>query len=409
MNDFTLCLPTKIVFGKGTCDATGTALAEFGYKHALVVYGQGSVVRTGALARVLKSLDEAGIAYTEFGGAQPNPTIAFVREGIKAAQEAGVDVLLAVGGGSTIDAAKAISLGSNYDGDPWDFFRKVAKPKAAGKLPLACVVTIPAAGSEYSASCVITNEEEQRKCGCNTELNRPTVSILDPELTFTLPPYQTAAGITDMCVHILERFFSTAGPVPVTDELDAGLLRSVMAEAPVVLAEPENYNARANIMWAGALAHNDLAGCGRAVDGRAGGWESHGLEHELSGHFTKVTHGAGLAVIMPAWMRYVWKNCPERFLALGRLVFGIEPVDPELDDVAISQEEAEQDAILATIDALSDFFTSLGMPTHLSEFGVTKEDIPALIETLRLNKGEAFGNIKKLTLEDSAAIYESAL
>lgn len=408
MNDFELCLPTKIVFGKGKCDQTGPEMAKFGWKHALVIYGKGSVVRTGTLKRVLDSLDSADIAYTEFGGAQPNPTLEFVRSAIAKAREVNADVLLAVGGGSTIDAAKATSLGSKYEGDVWDFFDKKAVPNP-NKLPIATVLTIPAAGSEYSASCVITNEETNRKVGCSTELHRPALSILDPELTFTLPPYQTAAGITDMCCHILERWFSNAGFVPVTDEIAAGLLRSIIAEAPVVLAEPDNYDARANIMWAGSLAHNDLAGCGRGGAGRAGGWESHGLEHELSGHFTNVTHGAGLAVIMPAWMRYVWRSCPERFLDLGKLVFDIEPVDPELDDVAVTAEEATQDAVLATIDALSDFWASLGMPTHLSEFGVTKEDIPALIETLRITKGDTFGELQPLSMADAAAIYESAL
>lgn len=408
MNNFELCLPTKIVFGKGMCDETGAALAEFGWKHALVIYGKGSVVRTGTLMRVLSSLEKAGIAFTEFGGVQPNPEVNFVREGIAKAREVGADVLLAVGGGSAIDTAKAISLGSHYEGDVWDFFSKKAAP-IADKLPVACVLTIPAAGSEYSSSCVITNEQEQRKCGCGTEYNRPAVSVLDPELTYTLPAYQTAAGITDMCVHILERWFSSAGPVPVTDQLAAGLLRSIMEEGPKVVTNPEDYDARANIMWASSLAHNDLAGCGRGNGGRAGGWESHGLEHELSGHFTKVTHGAGLAVIMPAWMRYIWKSCPERFLTLGRLLFEIEPVDPELDDVAVTPEEAVQDAVLATIDALSEFWTSLGMPTHLAEFGVTAQDIPALIETLEINKGATFGDVQKLTMADAAAIYESAL
>lgn len=408
MNNFELCLPTKIVFGKGKCDETGAEMAKFGWKHALVIYGKGSVVRTGTLKRVLDSLDSADIAYTEFGGVQPNPTLEFVRAAIAKARECGADVLLAVGGGSAIDATKATSLGSHYDGDVWDFFAKKAQP-IADKLPIATVLTIPAAGSEYSASCVITNEEENRKVGVSTELHRPQLSILDPELTFTLPAYQTAAGITDMCCHILERWFSNAGSVPVTDEIAAGLLRSIIAEAPVVLAEPENYNARANIMWASSLAHNDLAGCGRGQGGRAGGWESHGLEHELSGHFTQITHGAGLAVIMPAWMRYVWKSCPERFLDLGKLVFDIEPVDPELDDVAVTPEEAIQDAVLATIDAVSEFWTSLGMPTRLSEFGVTKDDIPALVETLEVTKGSTFGEVQKLTMADAAAIYESAL
>lgn len=409
MNDFTFYQPTKLVFGKGKCDAVGAEMAAFGWKHALVVYGEGSVVRNGTLARVLASLEKAGIAYTEFGGVHPNPALSFVREASAKQKEVGADVVLAVGGGSVIDTAKAVSLASNYEGDVWDFFLKKAQDNLDGKVPVACVLTIPAAGSESSDSCVITNEEEQRKCGYSSQVNRPALAILDPELTYTLPPYQTAAGVTDMCVHILERFFSAAGPVSVTDEIAAGLLRSIMEEGPKALANPEDYEARANLMWASTLAHNGIAGCGRAVNGRAGGWESHGLEHELSGHFTSITHGAGLAVIMPAWLRYVEDVAQERLLTLGKLVFDIEPVDPELDDVALTQEEAVRDACDATIDALSEFWTSLGMPTNLSELGVAAEDIPAMLKTLEQTKGATFGQLQPLTMADAAAIYTSAL
>lgn len=408
MNDFEFCQPTKLVFGKGYCDRIGTEMNKFGWKHALVLYGKGSVVRNGTLSRVLVSLTNAGIAFTTKGGVQPNPNVAFVRAALEDARMIKPDVVLAVGGGSVIDTAKAVALGYAYDGDVWDFFIKKAEP-SPNKLPVACVLTIPAAGSEASASCVISNEEENRKIGLSTELHRPALSILDPELTYTLPAYQTAAGVTDMCIHILERFFSDAGSVPITDEVACGMLRAIIEEGPRVIAEPENYDARANIMWAGTLAHNDLAGAGRGHGGRAGGWESHGLEHELSAHFTEVTHGAGLAVIAPAWMRYVWQSAPERFLTLGRLVFGIEPVDPEEDDVAVSSEEAERDAILATIDAFSEFFTSLGMPTRLADFGVSAEDIPALLDTLEKTKGAEFGELQKLTMDDARAIYESCL
>ena len=410
MNDFSFSMPTEVVFGRGMTDHTGSELASRGFKHALVVYGKGSVMRTGTLDRVLASLDAAGVAHTEFGGAQPNPSLAHAREGVEVARASGADVVLAVGGGSVIDTAKGIALGVPYQGDLWGLYTHAAEPVAEGKLPVACVLTIPAAGSEASASSVLTNEETHLKKGLSSELNRPVVSILDPELTFTLPAYQTAAGITDMCAHILERFFSTSGPVPVTDQLDCGLIRAIISEAGRVMEDPECYDARANLMWAGTLAHNDLAGCGRGANGgRAGGGESHGMEHELSAHDPKVAHGAGLAVVMPAWMRYVWQSNPERFLTLGAGVFDIEPVDVVEDCIDATPEEAVEDAILATIDELQAFFCSIGMPRTLGELGFTADDIPAFLETLEQNKGTEFGQLQRLTMDDARAIYESCL
>ena len=410
MNDFTYCSPTKFVFGRGVVDEVGAGLAELGYKSALVVYGRGSVIRTGTLDRVLTSLDKAGISHAQLGGVRPNPEVGLVRGGVAAARADEVDVVLAVGGGSVIDTAKAIAVGVPYEGDVWDLFMKKAAPVAEGKLPVACVLTIPAAGSEASASCVIQNDELGLKRGLGTELHRPVVSFMDPELTFTLPEYQTAAGITDMCAHIMERFFSAAGPVPVTDEVACGLIRALMQEAPKVLEDPEDYDARANLMWAGTQAHCDIAGLGRSINGgRAGGWESHALEHELSAHDPKIAHGAGLAVIFPAWMRYVWRSAPERWLTFGKLVFDIEPVDVVEDCIDGTQEEAVEDAVLVTIDELQAFFCDMGMPRRLRDLGVTEEDIPALLETLEQNKGSEFGELQRLTMEDARAIYESCL
>ena len=399
MNDFTFFSPTRFVFGRGVTDRIGAEIAACGRARALVVYGQGSVVRTGTLERVLASLDAAGVAHEELGGARPNPSVAHVREGIAAARAFRADVILAVGGGSAIDTAKAISLGVPYEGDVWDLFAKRAAPVAEGKPAVACVLTIPAAGSEASDSCVISNDELCLKRGLSSDLNRPELAVMDPELTFTLPAYQTAAGVTDMCAHIMERYFSSYGPVPVTDNIACGLIRALIEEAPRALADPEDYGARANIMWAGMLAHNGLAGLGRNARPftRAGGWESHALEHELSAHDASITHGAGLAVVLPAWMRRVWRANPERFLSFGRDVFGIEPVDPEADGVT------------ATIDELQDFFASMGMPRTLGELGVTAEQIPALLDTLEQNKGREIGDLMRLSLDDVRAIYESAL
>ena len=312
-----------------------------------------------------------------------------------------------------MDAAKAIALGAVYNGDVWDFWRKRAVP--TDRLPVACVVTIPASGSEASNSSVISNDEEHLKCGLGTDLNRPVLAIIDPELTFTLPPYQTAAGVTDMIAHIMERFFSGQPGVAVTDNIALGMIRAVMDAAPRVMENPEDYDARANIMWVGTLAHNGLAGLGLGnPGGRDGDWTCHGMEHELSAFDTSITHGAGLAVIFPAWMRYVWREHPERFLEFGRQVFGIEPVDPAVDDLSgideeITPERAVADAVEETIDELQDFFASLGMPRSLSEFGMTGEDVEKLLPGLKINRGEKFGSFKQLTLDDARQIYLSAL
>ncbi len=400
MNDFVFYSPTEFVFGKGVTDAVGEHVASRGFKRALLVYGKGSVVRTGTLDRVKKSLASAGVEFVELGGVRPNPEVGLVREGIQVAREQGVDLVFPIGGGSTIDCAKAVAFGAPYDGDVWDFFSKKATIKAC--LPIACVLTIPAAGSEGSNSCVISNDELGMKSGTNSNLFRPQIAFMDPELTFTLPAYQTAAGVTDMIAHVCERYFSGTGSSSLTDNIATGIIRSLMDEAPVALAEPENYEARANIMWAGTLAHNDIAGCGLSASptGRAGGWESHALEHELSAFDASITHGAGLAVVMPAWMRYVWREDPARFLKFALQVFDIEPVD--------DTDEAVEDAVTAAIDELQAFFADLGMPTKLGEFGVKPEDVDKLLPTLKANKGEVFGGFKKLTMEDAKAIYLSA-
>lgn len=400
MNDFTYYSPTEFFFGRGVTDKVGQKLAARGYRHALVVYGQGSVVRTGTLDRVKASLAEAGVKVEELAGVRPNPEVGLVREGIEIARARRVDCILAVGGGSTIDCAKAVAFGAPYDGDVWDFFSK--KATIAEALPVACVLTIPAAGSEGSNSCVISNDELGMKTGVNSDLFRPVLAVMDPELTFTLPTFQTGAGVTDMIAHICERYFSGVGAVPVTDNIACGLIRAIMDAAEVLVDDPQNYDARANIMWAGTLAHNDLAGCGRSANpaGRAGGWESHALEHEMSAFDPSIAHGAGLAVIMPAWMRYVWREDPQRFLDFAWDVFGLEPKD--------GREPSIEETVLTAIDELQDFFARQGMPTTMGELGLTSEDVDKLLPTLAKNKGEVFGGFKKLTMEDAKAIYLSA-
>ena len=404
MNDFVFCSPTKFVFGRGYVEKTGAELAQAGFGRVLLVYGQGSVVRSGVLDRVKESLDAAGVGFVECGGVRPNPELSWVRDAIALARSEQVGGMLAVGGGSVIDAAKAVAFGVPYDGDVWDFF--TAGQRIERCLPVATVLTIPAAGSEASGSCVISNDAENRKVGVSGDVFRPRLSIMDPELTFTLPAYQTAAGVTDMIAHVCERYFSGVGAVPVTDNIAVGIIRALMDAAPRVLQDPRDYDARANIMWAGMLAHNDIAGCGRSLvpTARAGGWESHALEHELSAHFPQITHGAGLAVVLPAWMRYVWRTDPARFLQFARDVFGIEPVGEDVQPA----DDAVADAVEAAIDELQAFFIGLGMPKALGDFDIDPSCIDALLSTLQQSKGAQFGAFRTLTLEDARAIYESA-
>ena len=405
MNDFVFCSPTRFVFGRGYVDKTGEALAAAGFKRVLLVYGRGSVVRSGVLGRVKESLEQAGITYVEAGGVRPNPEVNWVRDAIKTARAEKVDGIVAVGGGSTIDASKATAFGVPYEGDVWDFFgKKIPIEKC---LPIAAVLTIPAAGSEASSSCVISNDELNMKTGVNGDIFRPKVAIMDPEVTFTLPAYQTAAGVTDMIAHMCERYFSGVGAVPVSDNIACGIIRALMEAAPRALAQPDDYDARATIMWSGMLAHNDLTGCGRSLapTARAGGWESHGLEHELSAHHPEITHGAGLAVVMPAWMRYVWRSDPSRFVDFARGVFDMEPVGEEFEP----SDEAIADVATAAIDELQAFFVSMGMPSRLAALGLGEDDIEPLIPTLEANKGAVFGAFQKLTLDDARAIYRSML
>lgn len=417
MMDFTLYTPTRFIFKKGAADCAGETLAAAGYEKVLLVYGQGSVVRSGLLGRVKASLQGAGVEFFDLAGVRPNPEVTSVRAGIEFARAKGARLILAIGGGSAIDCAKAIATGVPYAGDVWDFFAKKTPVSAVTPLPVAAVLTIPAAGSEASDSCVISNDELGLKSGMNSDAIRPAFAFMDPELTFTLPAYQTAAGATDMIAHICERWFSGAGAVPVTDNIAAGIIRAVMDAARAVMKDPADYEARAALMWAGTLAHDGLCGAGRNLvyGGRAGGWESHALEHELSAFDTSITHGAGLAVVMPAWMRYVWREDPQRFLDFGRLVFGIEPVTQEEHISAIAAYAAPvdpnrpvEDAVTAAIDALQDFFKEIGMPTTMGELGIKPEDVDKLLPTLQQNKGEVFGAFKKLTMEDARKIYLSA-
>ena len=388
MRDFQWVSPTEFVFGHDAENRIGGWAASHGFHRALVVYGKGSVERSGLLGRVLASLDAAGVGHVEMGGVRPNPEVTSVRQGIELARNEGIDLIVPVGGGSTIDCSKAIAGGSLYEGDVWDLYQKPNPRKIERAIPLAVVLTIPAAGSEGSDSSVISNDELGLKSGLHSDLVRPRVAFMNPELTMTLPAWQTFSGITDMCAHIMERFFSASEDVPVTDEIALALLRSIRSSALRLLRDPQDYDARANIMWASTLAHNGLAGRGREED-----WASHALEHELSALHTDVTHGAGLAVVFPAWMRYVCDARPRRFVRFGHEVFGLVPTGDDLLDAH------------AAIDRLQEFFVSLGMPSTLDELGFVRADVEKMLPTLRQNKGEAFGSFKRLTIDDARQIY----
>lgn len=385
MNNFTYCTPTRYEFGRGVENRVGAMTAALPARHVLVVYGGGSAVRSGLLDRVRLSLETAGIPYTVMGGIKPNPTDDRVYEGIETVRNLHIDAIIAVGGGSVIDTAKAIAAGALYDGDFWDFF--TGKPIERA-LPVGVVLTIPAAGSEGSGNCVITRREGLHKISIRTDyVLRPKFALLNPELTFTLPPYQTAAGIVDMMAHIFERYFSPTENVEVTDRLAEGLLTAIMTEARRVIADPDNYDARANIMWSGTLAHNGLCGCGRAED-----WVSHRMEHEISAVYS-VTHGAGLAVVNPAWMTFMAEHRPERVAQMARRLFGVTTVD-------------DHDAALEGIALLRDFYRSIGMPTTFEELGINNPDIDRLVDKLHENMGEVFGGYYPIDRTVSRAIYE---
>lgn len=389
MDNFSYCTPTKYVFGRDAELHVAEELKSLGLNNVLVCYGGGSVVRSGLLARVLAKLDESGIAHTELGDIRPNPTDPKVREGIALCRSGNIGGLLAVGGGSVIDTAKAIAAGVPYGGDFWDFW--AGKAIVADALPVGVVLTIPAAGSEGSGNSVITLLDGMHKISLRTDYwLRPKFALLNPELTFTLPAEQTAAGIADMMAHIFERYFSLTEDTEVTDRVAEGVLTAIITEAPKVMADPCDYQARANIMWCGTLAHNGICGTGRRED-----WVSHAMEHEISAVYG-VTHGAGLAVVFPAWMTFMAHHRSQRGAQLARRVFGVT----ESDDKA---------AALEGISRLKDFFRSLGLPVTFGQLGVENPDIDLLVGKLTENKGAKFGGYYDITPEVSAEIYHLAL
>lgn len=390
MFDFNYYTPTKVVFGKNTETKVADLIKEFGGKKVLIHYGGGSVVRSGLLQRVTDILDKAGINYIKLGGAVPNPHLGLVYEGIELCKKEGVDFLLAVGGGSAIDSAKAIGYGVVNSGDVWDFYDY--KRKVQGCLPLGVILTIAATGSEMSDSSVITKEEGLVKRGYSSDFGRPRFAIMNPELTMTLPDYQTACGCTDIMMHTMERYFTNGGNMKITDSMAEALLRTVKENAKILVKDPKNYDARAEVMWAGSLAHNGLTGCGN--DG--GDWMTHKLEHELGGLYD-VAHGAGLAALWGSWARYVYKNCLPRFKKFAINVMGISP------DAASDEEIA-----LKGIEAMENFYHEIKMPTNLRELGVTasEEDLKLMAHKCAVGVNGGKGSAKFLKEEDMLEIYK---
>ena len=391
MNHFSFHSPTKVIFGKGVADKIGAETKAWGGTKVLIHYGGGSVVRSGLLERVKKSLDEAGIGHVELGGAVPNPRLGLVYEGIDLCRKEGVDFVLGIGGGSAIDSAKAIAVGVPYEGDVWDIYLKKVAAKEA--LPHANIITLAATGTETSSSSVITNEDGWLKRGNNTQLNRPCFTLMDPELLYTLPPYQTACGIVDIMMHTMDRYFSNGGVNEVTDRIAEAILRTVIQYGKICMEDPENYEARSEVMWAGSLSHNHLTGLGLPGD-----WAPHQIEHELGGMFD-VAHGAGLAAIWGSWARYVYKDCLHRFVRFATNVMGVE---------AVGTDEA---IALKGIEALEAFYRELNMPTNFRELGVEAKD-EELREMARKAMefvGGAQGSAKVLHEEDMYEIFKMAL
>ena len=386
MLNFEFCSPTKFVFGRDAQSKVGALVKEFGGSRVLVVYGGGSVVRSGLLNQVLASLDAAGLEHMELGGVKPNPRDDLVYEGIDICKKHGIDFVLPVGGGSAIDTAKAIADGALYDGDFWDFYARKAVVEKA--LPHGCVLTIPAAGSEGSNSSVITKIEGNLKRGLGTEFHRPRFAVMNPELTFTLPRYQLACGITDMMAHIMERYFTNTPDVKLTDRLAEALLVSIKEAAPIAMADDHDYEAHATLMWAGTLAHNNSVGVDREQD-----WASHHMGHEISAKYD-TAHGASLAVMFPAWMRYVYKHDVKRFVQFATRVWDVNPAGKTDEEVA-----------LEGIAAMQNFFISLGMPATLEQAGGKREDIPYMAANVINGKT---GNFVKLLPPQIEEVYALA-
>lgn len=387
MQNFIFQNATKIIFGKDTEDSVGAEVEKYS-KKVLLHYGGGSIKKSGLYDRVVNSLKAAGVDFIELGGVKPNPRLSLIHEGIDLCRKHGIDFILAVGGGSVIDSSKGIAAGVPYKGDVWDFYMK--KATAVEALPLGVILTIPAAGSESSPASVVTNDEGQLKRDIGYEFLRPQFAILDPEQCFTLPAYQVACGAADIMAHTMERYFTNTCHVDFTDRLCEATLSTMINNVPSALSNPKDYNAFAEIMWAGTVAHNDLLGRGRGED-----WASHSIEHEISGIYD-IAHGAGLAIVFPAWMKHVYKNNVDRFVQFAVRVWKVE------QDFADPGKTA-----LAGIARTELFFKNIGLPVRLSEAGINDDRYEEMAEKC-VSGGDTVGNFVKLTKKDIVNIYSLA-
>lgn len=385
MLDFEFYTPTKVIFGKGKQNKTGEIISGYGYKKIMLQYGKGSIKQTGLYDEIMSSLAEYDIEVVEMGGVEPNPKIDFVRDAIDLAKKEKVELVLAVGGGSVIDAAKYTAIGALADCDVWDFVTGTQKVKAA--LPVGCVLTIAAAGSEMSWSAVVTDLSLNMKRGLASDLIRPLFAVCNPELTYTVSPYQTACGISDILAHTMERYFTPCESVDITDQIAEGVMRSVINAANVVMQNPHDYEARANIMWASSLSHNNLTGCGRI-----NALPVHQLEHALSGEYDHVAHGAGLAVLFPAWAEYVYEYNIPRFAQFARNVWGVKETD-------------DKKAAVSGIAAMRNFLKSIGMPSNLSEFGINKNAVDRLCELCTFHNTRTVNSVIQLGTKEIKEIF----
>ena len=385
MLDFNFYAPTKIYFGKGKEKQVGEIIKGYGYKTVMLMYGQNSIKKSGLYDRVVKALTESGIDFVEMGGVEPNPKLSFVRRAVKLARENSVEMILAVGGGSVIDAAKSTAAGAVNDCDVWDFHTGKAVPTKT--LPVGTILTIAAAGSEMSASSVLTNMEENMKRGFTNELNRPKFSICNPELTYTVSKYQTACGIVDIMAHTMERYFYPCEDTPLTDRIAESILKSVIEAGKTLMENPRDYNARATMMWGSSLSHNNLTGCGRQ-----NALAVHQLEHALSGEYDDVAHGAGLAVLFPAWAKYVYKYNTKRFAQFARSVWDINENDDNI-------------AAVKGIEAMENYFSSIGMPLKLREFDIPSSAIDRLSDLCTFGKQRTIKTYIDLGYDDIKEIF----
>ncbi len=383
MLDFIYHAPTKVFFGKEKHKEIGKIIKEYGFGKIMMQYGKESIKKTGVYDEVMNSLKEAGISVVEMGGVEPNPKVSFVRKAIQIAKEEKVEMILAVGGGSAIDSSKATAVGAKSDCDIWDFSTRKRTPNDA--LPVGCILTLSAAGSEMSSSAVLTNTELNMKRGYNSEFNRCLFAICNPELTYTVNEFQTACGIVDIMAHTMERYFTVCEPTDLTDQIAESLLRCVIKSGRILMDRPDDYDARATVMWASSLSHNDLTGCGRE-----NALAVHQLEHALSGEFDFIAHGAGLSVLFPAWARYMYLINPSRFAQFARNVWEVT-------------EKDEVKAALAGIEKMEAFFKELNMPLTLRTFGIEKSSLEKLTDLCTFGKQRT---VKSYVEMDDAVIRD---